>query len=687
MAAVQTVSCRHFAERALAGHPSALIGLGEDDRLCYLNPAAEELLGYRQQEVTGRPLDLLLPIEPATLLQMGNPAEGQHPPLICRAQTKDGLPLLVSVSLWQWSEARGRSVTLQVERNVEKDNSPELEAVLTQALDQLGDMVWITDHEGVIRYVNPAFEEGTGFSSREVVGRNTSTVLKSGRHDAAFYRRLWDTLDQGAPFRDVFVNRTRDGSLVHMDETITPVRDSQGRVRYFVATARDITNRLSLENRLQELASSDPLTGLANREHILQQTQTALQWNRQTGFCSGLLLLDLHQFKRINESHGHSLGDAVLQTVAQRLQTAVRRADTVARIGADHFLVLVENLDDCNQMGTLATTILEAVNGPLTVEDQPMVLRGRMGVSLIRPEDTDAGTMLKRAEAALGRAKSESAAKPVFHDPAMDQQVHHFLRLEAELHQALEREEFQLFYQPKVATDSGRIQGVEALIRWIHPERGTVSPAEFIPILEDTGLVDAVGEWALETGCRQARAWHDAGHSELVMNVNVSPRQFRGGQFEQVVARALEKTGFPAAYLEIEITESLLVDDLPGVARSLERLREMGVGIALDDFGTGYSALNYLLQFPIGTLKIDRSITQTVTQTPRHRALVEGLLRLAEGQELITVVEGVETCDQLEALRDMNCHQVQGFAFGRPEPAEALTNRLRESERLEPRPA
>ncbi|HKL77875.1 MAG TPA: EAL domain-containing protein, partial [Gammaproteobacteria bacterium] len=170
-------------------------------------------------------------------------------------------------------------------------------------------------------------------------------------------------------------------------------------------------------------------------------------------------------------------------------------------------------------------------------------------------------------------------------------------------------------------------------------------------------------------------------------NVNVSPRQFRGGQFEQVVARALEKTGFPAAYLEIEITESLLVDDLPGVARSLERLREMGVGIALDDFGTGYSALNYLLQFPIGTLKIDRSITQTVTQTPRHRALVEGLLRLAEGQELITVVEGVETCDQLEALRDMNCHQVQGFAFGRPEPAEALTNRLRESERLEPRPA
>jgi diguanylate cyclase (GGDEF)-like protein/PAS domain S-box-containing protein len=665
-----------LARAIVAQQPTPVVTVDTGGRIRELNPAAARCFGWQPQEIAGHPLERLLPVAPEALgLAVGTADPAPELPMTLRAQSRTGTPFLMVLTGLVRDERI--ALILAPPAGTEPDDSgprsAQQDRLLGQALDQLGDMVWITDRQGVIEYANPAFERVTGYALEEVIGRSNADVLKSGHHDAAFYQRLWQALEAGRPFREVFTNRTRSGELVHMDETITPVLEADGSISRYVATARDITRRLELEERLQHLAFYDPLTGLANRDLVLNRTERAILRARHAHHAVGVLMLDLRQFRSINQALGHAHGDEVLKAVAERLRLNVADHDTVARIGSDRFLVLLEDLRSSRWTGRITCRLLTQLEKPMEVADQELFLAAWCGLGLF-PEDGDnAADLLSRAEAALGRARSERIRGPVFYNPERDRQAQHRQALETDLHRALELEQLHLHFQPQYRLADGRLEGVEALLRWRHPRLGPISPAEFIPLLEDTGLIQPVGQWVLRSACDQMVRWRQAGMAGLRLAVNLSPEQFRRPDLVSTVLQALEASGLAEDQLELEITESLLIEDPPDVVRNLQVLRGMGVTIALDDFGTGYSALSYLQDFPIDVLKLDRSLVDGLERNlERSPGLISGVVELAQGLGMAVVAEGVETASQLRFLGGLECDRGQGFGLARPLPPEAI---------------
>jgi diguanylate cyclase (GGDEF)-like protein/PAS domain S-box-containing protein len=675
---------------------------------------------------------------------------------------------------------------------------------LSQAVEQTADTMFITDLDGRIEYVNPAFEKVTGYSAADAIGK-TPRILKSGRHDQKFYQRLWQIIQAGKVYQEILVNKKKNAELYFEEITITPLTSAEGRITHFISTGKDITEReraledlreseqrfhgtfdqaavgiahvaldghwlrvnqklceiigypehellqltflqvtypedkgleqesirqllaneiwhFSLEKRyvrkdgdviwinltvslvrddlgapkyfisviedvtrrkeaeaqLVYLANHDALTGLANRTLLQDRLSQSIAVANRSGHAVAVLFIDMDRFKNINDSLGHDIGDRFLLAIAQRLADTVRAGDTVARLGGDEFVIVLGELRRPEYAATVATQVLAAVSRPLLMEGHELTLSSSIGISLYPKDGLDVHTILKNADAALNRAKNAGRNSYQFYASEMNAHALERLTLENDLHYALKRNEFRLYYQPQVDAVSGEIVGVEALLRW-QPQGGKVlPPSRFLPLLEESGLILPVGEWVLRTACTQACAW-----ARQVMPVrvavNISGIQCQRQNLVELVARVLRDTNCNAEWLEIEVTESVLMKDADQTTEILLSLKQMGVHLAIDDFGTGYSSLNYLKRFPIDTLKIDQSFVRDITIDPGDALIAKAVIALAHSLQLKVIAEGVETKEQLAFLCAHDCDYVQGYIYSPAITATEIHNWLRPS--------
>jgi diguanylate cyclase (GGDEF)-like protein/PAS domain S-box-containing protein len=674
---------------------------------------------------------------------------------------------------------------------------------LSSAAEQTADSVIITDRNGIIEYVNPAFEQITGFTRAAVIGHKPGLV-KSGRHTREFYERLWQTIVRGDVFRDIFINRRKNGGLYYEEKSISPIKDARGNITHYVSTGKDITSRMEAESlaarlgrildsssneiyvfdrdtlrflqanagacrnlgysleelreltpvdlkpdfdlarfnslidplrlgtekelvfetrhrrkdgslypveirlqlslaenpaifvaivldiserkqteeRLNYLAYHDSLTGLPNRLLLLELLTQAMAEASRHNRLLALLFLDLDRFKNINDTLGHDAGDRMISQVATRLSASVRPGDTVARHGGDEFTIVLANIAHRDDIARIAQKIMGEFSRSFNIAGHELYVTPSIGITLYPADGVTTEILLKNADTALYHCKESGRNTFQFFSAEMNRRVERQLKLEMALRQALERNEFTLHYQPQVDLVSGSVIGVEALIRW---QRGIemISPLEFIPLAEETGLIIPIGEWVLRTACAQATIWLKAGFAPIKMSVNLSAVQFRESNLVETVQRILTETGLEPKRLMLEITESAIMQKPELAQQKLTYLNTMGVAIAVDDFGTGYSSLSYLKRFPIHSLKIDKSFVQDITNDPDDAAIAQAIISLSHSLDIKVVAEGVETKPQLMFLQKRGCDIMQGYYFSKPLPTQEITQLLLENRQLD----
>lgn len=538
--------------------------------------------------------------------------------------------------------------------------------ILARAIEQTDDAVMITRSDGVIEYVNPGFERITGYRSGDIIGRRPS-ILASGMHPPAFYSELWRTLGRGESFRSVFTNRRSSGELYYEEKTISPIRGADETISHFVATGKDVTERIAAERRLEYLANYDALTGLPNRSLLHDRLAQAIQRAHRLGKGVAVQFVDLDRFKLINDTLGHNAGDRVLIEAASRLRQCLRATDTVARLGGDEFILIQEGVGNPDEVEQVARKVLDAFAPCFPVAPpQGLFVSVSVGLALYPGDGLTPDELLMRADLAMYRAKEGGRNSFRFFEAAMDASAMRTLTLEAAIRGALDNREFAVVYQPIIDTRTQRPIAVEALMRWHSPVHGTVPPDHFIPLLEENGMIVPVSRWALRQALRQVRTLQCAGQPTLRLAFNLSSRQFRDVELLQDVTAALDEAGFDPTLLELELTESALMDNPDASAAVLEALRARGIRVAVDDFGTGYSSLAYLMRFPVRTLKIDRSFVYQMERSKEAATIVRAIASLARSLGLELIGEGVENVGQLALLQEVGCHQVQGFLFSRP---------------------
>ncbi len=546
---------------------------------------------------------------------------------------------------------------------------------LSSAIEQAGDAIMITDPEGRIEYVNPAFEKLTGFSDEEVLGENAN-VVKSQKHDTAFFKNLWQTLQEGKSFQDVIINRKKDGSLFYEDMCITPLEDSEGNITHYISTGRDISERMRTQKKLYQLAYHDLLTQLPNRALFLERLSHAIKGMHGRDKMLGVLFMDLDRFKTINDTLGHDVGDKLLQAFSVRVRGCLREVDTVARLSGDEFIVLLEGMTSSEDADRICLKILKALSKPFYIESRELFITTSIGISLFPKDARDAFSLMKYADVAMYRAKELGRNNYQFYDTEMSVIATSRFDMETKLRRALERSEFELYYQPQISVSDLKIMGVEVLVRWRHPEKGILLPAEFVPILEDTGLIVPVGAWVLKTALVQAKTWTSSGISPNRLAINLSSRQFNSEILVDEVFNNLRGADLDPTVLELEITESFLMENKPMTLGMLKKFSNAGIRLSVDDFGTGYSSLAYLKRFPIDTLKIDGSFIRDLTSSPDDAAIVRAIIAMAVSLKMETVAEGVETEAQFDFLKKVKCDSIQGFFFNPPLSAQEMTSHL-----------
>ncbi len=536
-----------------------------------------------------------------------------------------------------------------------------------KALSNIGEATLITDPDWNIVSVNQAFTSITGFSGTEAIGR---PLPELGTHTEGgdYYTRMSKRLLHSGHWQGELWLQRKSGDRFPAMASLNTVNDDAGNVTHFVSVFNDISYFKRCEQRLEFLAHNDPLTHLPNRRLFEKKAVDALARAQRHKQVLGLLFIDLDQFKAVNDSLGHTVGDALIKLVGERLRGLVRATDTLARIGGDEFIVILEELRDSKDAALVADSLLKALARPFAHEGHELFTSASIGISCYPEDGTDIDTLLRNADAAMYRAKELGRNAYEFFSAELNARAHDYLFIANSLHQALEREEFRLHYQPIVDLANYSIRGAEALIRWQHPELGLIPPERFIPIAEATGMIGIIGEWVLETACRQACEWQSQGLPSIPVSVNLSARQFRRPELLDTIKRALHDSGLPSHRLRLEITESLVMDQPERSREMLRALHAIGVRTAIDDFGTGYSSLNSLKQFPFDCLKIDRSFISGIPRDEDDIAIIRAILSLAQHLKLEVVAEGVETQAQREFLLRLGCANAQGFLFTPPLP-------------------
>lgn len=655
----------------------------EYGRFTYIHAQDDDHLLYPRQEVIGRHYSDVLP-EKATQALTSTFYRVQHQRETQELEYSlviDGKVRYFHAILSPLADATGMfNGVLAAVRDVSqaKINEAELRIAATAFKTHLG--MIITDARGRILKVNDTFTQITGYKEHEVLGKNPR-IFSSGRHDREFYHKMWSEVASTGSWEGEIWNRRKNGQVFPEWLTISAVHDEEGRLTHYVATLNDITESKAAEQEIHQLAFYDPLTGLANRRLFLDRMAAALKDSERHAQHGVLLFIDLDNFKQVNDTLGHYAGDQLLQNMARELSQMLRDSDTLARLGGDEFAVLIQALDrDVEQAAQLAEGIalklLTAIRRPIDVDNETVLVTGSIGITLLDDSVNSVDDYLQQADMALFQAKEAGRDTLSFFDPNMQAALVSRARLEKDLRQALTNDEWRLVYQPQVDLED-QLTGVEALLRWQHPERGLVSPGDFIPILESTRLINEVGFWVLETACHQLAKWQRQPETaHLTVAVNISPIQFREDNFVPKVKAILRRTGAPADKLKLEVTESLFVEAQEDTRRKMEHLRAQGLRFSLDDFGTGYSSLSYLAQLPLDQLKIDQSFVFKVLESPANAAIVESTIALAQSLGLSVIAEGVESRTHKNWLARHGCYAFQGFLFGRPVAVSEIESML-----------
>lgn len=559
-----------------------------------------------------------------------------------------------------------------LEDQTEQHRLLEQLGLLGQAVEQSPATVMVTDRVGKIEYVNPKFVQLSGYKQDEVLGK-TPAILKSGHMVDQEYQLLWETIRAGQVWNGEFLNKKKNGELYWESASISPVYDNDNEIAHYVAVKEDITQRkkneeqlLEKEHDLYHLARHDSLTGLPNRLLFEDRLEHAIRKAERNQKQVALFLIDLDRFKNVNDSLGHNVGDLVLQRVAAQMTDCLRESDTVVRFSGDEFVVICEDIGNLEKVALLAQKLLEVVARPIKLDDFDLFVTSSIGISLFPDDGQNAEALLSSADVAMYRTKSRGRNGYTFYTPDMNAKTHEFLLLESALRKALELGQFELYYQPQIDLASRTLIGVEALIRWHDPQRGMISPADFIPLAEETGLIVSIGRWVLKTACDQVRSWHSQGYEPFPVAVNISGHQFSQPAFVDTVIDTVSAAGVDPRWIELEITESVIMDSVDDSITTLNELRKAGFQLSIDDFGTGYSSLSYLKRFPISKLKIDQSFVCDITNDENDAAIVCAIIGLTKSLDFEVIAEGVEDEDQARYLIQNGCLQAQGYLFSRP---------------------
>jgi diguanylate cyclase (GGDEF)-like protein/PAS domain S-box-containing protein len=571
---------------------------------------------------------------------------------------KDDLARLVPAIERELREVEVRKQRREAEETLHK---------LSRAVEQSPSMVIITDHEGLIEYVNPKFEEITGYSTEEIRGK-LPDILDSGIMPQEQSDALWKTAREGKEWRGEICNQRKDGEMFWEYALVSPIKNTDGETSNYVIVTEDITFRKEAEEQLYRQANYDDLTSLPNRALMFDRLGQAVVRARDSSRHAALMTIEIDNFKKIDETLGHEVADGLLQAVGQRLEECISSVETVSRLGGGEFAIILPDMESAFQARTVARNVRKQLAEPFFFDDHELFTTISIGITVCPVDGDDSGILLRNAKVAMEKAKEDGRNNYRFFSQKMNKEAMERLSLETDLRRTLEREELVLFYQPIVEAATNKVVSAEALLRWQHPERGLVPTEQFISVAEETGLIVPIGEWVLRTACKQAVQMQQSGFPEVGIAVNASPEQVWSGTLVGLVREALDESGLKPEHLDLEVTESVCMDDMPQTVATLDQLKAMGVRISIDDFGTGYSSLSYLKRYPFHTLKIDRAFVGELPSNLDDVALVEAVLVMAKRLGLQVLAEGVETEEQRQYLTSRQCDLLQGYFFSRPLP-------------------
>ncbi|MEG3639892.1 bifunctional diguanylate cyclase/phosphodiesterase [Magnetococcus sp. PR-3] len=703
------------------------------------NQGAVKLFGYESEEVLGQNVSILMGAQLAAehdgyilrfLREGGDRVVGSSREVEACNKQGEALPIQLSVSHFRyggedfftgichdlrqqyWLQAALKKANEHLEQEVAERTADLTQAnqaltqessehqgtqaklfLVNQIIAKARQAIVITNADNKIMDVNPAYEELTGFSKAQVLGQDPA-VGKSGRHDAAFYGRMWQGLVDHNHWEGEVWDRRSDGSIYPKYLSIDRILDNEGTVLNYVAMFQDLTEQKATEEELERLSHYDQLTGLPNRALFRNRLEHEFMVADRHDKSVALVLINLDRFKQINDSFGFTVGDKLLAEVAKRLEQLVRKtdliarrenrqerdSDTISRLGGDEFSIILAELRAAEDAAIVARRTVALLEEPYEIEGQEVFLGGSLGISIYPQNAESLNGMIQCAERALGKAKEGGRGTFRFYSEEMNRHSAEQVRLETELRRAVHEEKFKLFYQPKLELATGRVEGIEALIRWPHSDGGMVSPAEFIPLTEETGLIVPLGRWILQQACADAVALNKHREHPLRVAVNLSAKQFQQEDLAQVVLRVMDETGIDAAQLELEVTESMVMGNVDEAINTMSILKGLGLTLSIDDFGTGYSSLSYLKRFPVDALKVDQSFVRDLEVDSEDAAIVHAVCNLGESLGMKVVAEGIETQQQMDFLKQLNCETGQGFFIAKPMPIEALKEFLKRYE-------
>src|ERR1039458_7802693 len=673
----------HLRSTALEAAANGIVITDRHGAIVWANHAFTTMTGYSKEEILGQNHRLLKSGEQPesyyaklwSTISSGKVWQGE---IVNRR--KDGTTYTEEMTITPVTQNLGSTtdtyfIAIKQDITERKKSEEELQR-LASIVEFSEDAIIGKNMDGVITSWNRGAEKIYGYTRGEVVGRDLSFLLPPERQ--AEIQAIMERVLSGQPIECLETQRlTKTGSAIDVSLSVSPIKDASGHIAGASAIARDITQRKAAEKQVQFLAYYDALTGLPNRTLLQDRLAKALASARRRKDKVALLFLDLDRYKTINDSLGHSVGDLVLKEVAERLKRFAREQDTIARVGGDEFLVVLTAVKDGADAAVAAERLMDAMTVELVIQGRSLSISCSIGISISPEHGRDGEALIKNADAAMYCAKESGYNSFHFFTADMNAEAMERLTLEHSLRLALGREELFLVYQPQIDIATGRIIGLEALLRWQHPELGLVPPDKFIRIAENGGLIMPIGEWVLRTACFQTRKWQDEGLPAVPVAVNVSAVQFRQAGFCELIRRVLHETGLAPQYLELELTESLLLSNADVMFSVLQELRAMGLKLAIDDFGTGYSSLSYLRQFPVSKLKIDRSFIRDVAVNPDDAAITTAIISMAKSLNLKVIAEGVEDEAQMTFLRTHQCDEIQGYYFSKPLAVDKVADKLR----------
>lgn len=667
---------RTLIEHALDG----IITTDANGIILSFNPASERIFGYRYRDVLGQEINMLMPdfrrIFNAS--SAGGPAAWKDPgtaaPREIAGLKKDGSALILelTVSKLYFDEQWLFAVILRdiTERKQAEEALRESEERYRTLAENTYDLISEIGADERYLWLSPNYQDILGYDSRELLHKKIIDFIHP--EDCPAVRSAFRRVFEHRAIGQVICRfRHKNGDLHWFESTGKTYQTATGESRV-VLVSRDITERQRFEETIRHQAFHDALTGLPNRLLLNDRLTLEIAHAKRNKQMLAVLFLDLDRFKLVNDTLGHGVGDQLLTIIARRLTGCVREDDTVARLGGDEFALLLPEIAQVENAVKVARKILQAIKEPVHMDIHELYITASIGIALYPNDGGDAETLLKNADTAMYRAKEKGKNNYQLYTPAMNAKAFERLALENGLRRALERKEFVVYYQPKVDISTGKVIGMEALVRWQAPNRGLVPPGEFIPLAEDTGLIVPIGEWVLKTACAQNKAWQNAGYPPLRVAVNLSARQFQLQNLVEMVSRVLAETGLDPSWLELEITESVAMQNAEYTVKMLYELKEMGIQLAIDDFGTGYSSLSYLKRFPINKLKIDKSFVNEINTDEDNKAIASTVIVLGKSLKLGVVAEGVETEEQYDFLKKHQCNEMQGYLFGKPVPPKSL---------------